>query len=412
MLRRSVLTLLLVSCGNAPVPGAVDSGVSGGVLAPSPASPDVPLRGATAEQLRAFRAGDAVAEHLFDSSEGLGPVYVRPSCTACHLRGGRGPATTERFAVVSSATGAPVLAAPFGSLVRPLLTAGAVTAVLAPDGGLPVGTRVEVTHRVAAPLFGRAYIEAIADGEIERVAAEQAARSDGIHGRVHRVTYHSHGSIDAAFGVHVEGEAALIGRFGVKARLATLDDVVADALQGDLGLTSRLRPAELPNPDGLPDDLLPGVDLGDADLAAVVAYTRLLDIPERSAPDARGAALFGSVGCSVCHVPSLRTRADWPTVQLAAIDAPVYSDVLLHDMGVELADGQEEEGAGSREFRTAPLIGLRYLPSYLHDGRATTLRDAVLGHQGAGSEANEVIDRFRALAPTEQDALLGFVAGL
>ena len=80
--------------------------------------------------------------------------------------------------MVSSATGAPVLAAPFGPLVRPLLTAGAVTPVLPPDGGLTVGTRVEVTHRVAAPLFGRAYVEAIADAEIERVAAEQAARTD------------------------------------------------------------------------------------------------------------------------------------------------------------------------------------------------------------------------------------------
>ena len=412
MFRPSVLTLLLLSCGGARVPGPVDSGVSGGVLAPSPASPDVPLQGATAEQLRAFRAGESVAEHVFDASEGLGPVYVRPSCTACHLRGGRGPATTERFAVVSSTTGAPVLVPPFGPLVRPLLTAGTVTAVLAPDGGLPLGTRVEVTHRVAAPLFGRAYVEAIADAEIERVAAEQALRTDAIHGRVHRVTFHSRGSIDPAFGAHVEGEAALIGRFGVKARLATLDDVVADALQGDLGLTSRLRPTELPNPDGLADDLLPGVDLGDTELAAVVAYTRLLDIPERSVPDAHGGALFESVGCSVCHVPSLRTRADWPTAQLAAVDAPVYSDVLLHDMGAELADGQEEEGAGSREFRTAPLIGLRYLPGYLHDGRAATLRDAVLGHHGPGSEANEVIDRFTDLAPAEQGALLGFIAGL
>ncbi len=407
-----MLTLLLVSCGGAGVPGVVDSGVSGGVLAPSPASPDVPLQGATPEQLRAFRAGEAVAEHVFDASEGLGPVYVRPSCTACHLRGGRGPATTERFAVVSSATRAPVLMPPFGPLVRPLLTAGAATAVLAPDGGLPLGTRVEVTHRVAAPLYGRAYVEAIADAEIERVAAEQALRTDAIHGRVHRVTFHSRGSIDPAFGAHVEGEAALIGRFGVKARLATLDDVVTDALQGDLGLTSRLRPTELPNPDGLADDLLPGVDLGDNELAAVVAYTRLLDIPERSARDARGAALFESVGCSVCHVPSLRTRADWPTAQLAAVDAPVYSDVLLHDMGAELADGQEEEGAGPREFRTAPLIGLRYLPGYLHDGRAATLRDAVLGHQGPGSEASEVIGRFTDLAPAEQAALLGFIAGL
>jgi len=412
VLRLSVLTLLLLSCGGTGLPGAVDAGVSGGVLAPSPGSPDRPLRGATVEQLRAFRAGDAVAEHLFDAAEGLGPVYVRASCASCHLRGGRGPGVTERFAVVSFATGAPVQAAPFGPLVRPLVTGGAVTPVLAPEGGLPAGTLVELTHRVAAPLFGRGHVEAISDAEIERVAAEQALRTDAIHGRIHRVTFHSHGSVDPAFPVHVEGEAGLIGRFGVKARLATLDDVVADALQGDLGLTSRLRPAELANPDGLADDLWPGVDLADEELSAVVAYTRLLEIPERVAPDPGGDTLFQSVGCAVCHVRSLRTRSDWPTPQLAGIDALVYSDLLLHDMGADLADGQVEEGAGPREFRTAPLIGLRDMSAYLHDGRAATLRGAILGHRGSGSEANDTVARFEALAPTEQAALLAFVAGL
>jgi CxxC motif-containing protein (DUF1111 family) len=204
----------------------------------------------------------------------------------------------------------------------------------------------------------------------------------------------------------------LIGRFGVKARLATLDDVVADALQGDLGLTTSLRPSELRNPDGLADDLLPGVDVPDAQLAELVEYTRLLDVPPRSAPDSRGAALFDSVGCAVCHVPSLRTRADWPTPQLAGIDAPVFTDLLLHDMGADLADGQEEEGAGPREFRTAPLIGLGYLRAFLHDGRATTLREALLAHGGPGSEAAGTVQRFQALAPADQEALLTFLAGL
>jgi CxxC motif-containing protein (DUF1111 family) len=189
-------------------------------------------------------------------------------------------------------------------------------------------------------VFGRAYLEAIADSEIERMAAEQSVRADGIHGRVNRVTFHSQGTVDPRFPAHVAGETGLIGRFGVKARLATLDDVVADALQGDLGLTSALRPVELPNPDGLSDDLLPGIDVPDGQLAVLVEYTRLLDIPPRPPPDARGVTLFDSVGCAVCHVPSLRTRGDWPTPQLANIDAPVFTDLLLHDMGADLADGQ------------------------------------------------------------------------
>jgi CxxC motif-containing protein (DUF1111 family) len=277
---------------------------------------------------------------------------------------------------------------------------------------MPAGAALRVTTRVPAPVFGRAYLEAIADSEIERVAAEQSVRTDGIHGRVNRVTFHSQGTVDPRFPVHVAGEAGLIGRFGVKARLATLDDVVADALQGDLGLTSTLRPVELPNPDGLADDLLPGIDAPDGQLAALVEYTRLLDIPPRPAPDAHGATLFESTGCAVCHVPSLRTRADWPTPQLASVDAPVFTDLLLHDMGADLADGQAEESAGPREFRTAPLIGLSYLPAYLHDGRASILRDAVLGHGAAGSEALGTVGRFEALSPEDQGALLAYVAGL
>jgi len=247
---------------------------------------------------------------------------------------------------------------------------------------------------------------------MERVAAEQSLRTDGIHGRINRVSFHSQGSVDPRFPVHVPGESGLIGRFGVKARMGALDDVIADALQGDMGLTSALRPVELPNPDGLTDDLLPGVDLPDIQLASLVGYTRLLDIPPRPAPDPRGAGLFDSVGCAVCHVPTLRTRADWPTPQLAGINAPVFTDLLLHDMGEGLADGQTEEGAGPRDFRTAPLIGLSYLPAYLHDGRATTLREAVLGHGSPGSEAAGTIERFQGLAAEDQDALLAFVGSL
>ena len=404
--------VLLVACGSGLPRGGTDAGGPGVDLPPSPETPDLPLAGATVAQQRAFRAGDAVFDQLFEAEDGLGPVYVQPSCAACHLRGGRGPGQTRRMAVVSTSTGEPVESLPFGPLVRPLIAAGAVIPVLPPDGGIPHGATLDVTTRLAAPVFGRAYLEAIADSEIERVAAEQAVRADGIHGRVNRVSFDSRGTVDPGFPAHAPGESGLIGRFGVKARLATLDDVVADALQGDVGLTSALRPAELTNPDGLTDDLLPGVDLPDTQLAALVGYTRLLDIPRRPAPDPRGAALFDSVGCAVCHVPSLRTRADWPTPQLAGIDAPVFTDLLLHDMGAEFADGQQEHRAGPRDFRTAPLMGLRYLASYLHDGRARTLREAIFAHGAAGSEAAGTVERFEALGSGDQDLLLAFVGGL
>jgi CxxC motif-containing protein (DUF1111 family) len=253
----------------------------------------------------------------------------------------------------------------------------------------------------------------VADSEIERLAAEQAVRSDGIRGRINRVTYRSEAVPGAAL-PHARGDGNLIGRFGLKARIATLDDFTADAFQGDMGLTSPLRPTEVPNPDGLGDDLKAGVDLDTAVVLAVGRYARLLEIPRRPIDRAqdRGRALFDQALCSACHVPTLRTRADFPVPQLAGIDAPIYSDLLLHDMGADLADAVPEESAGPSEWRTAPLIGLRFQRSYLHDGRALTLEQAVRGHTGPGSQANPSIARFEALPASDRAALLDFISRL
>src|SRR6185503_11387239 len=100
----------------------------------------------------------------------------------------------------------------------------------------------------------------ILDSEIQRVANEQAARSDAIKGRVNHVTYASEANTDKTYHSHVKGDA-VIGRFGLKARVATLDDFAADAFQGDMGITSPLRPNEFQNPDALTDDDKPGPDV-------------------------------------------------------------------------------------------------------------------------------------------------------
>ena len=97
-----------------------------------------------------------------------------------------------------------------------------------------------------------------------------------------------------------------------------------------------------------------------------------------------------------------------PIPQLADIDAPVYTDLLLHDMGNDLADGMTDGGT-SVDWRTAPLIGLRFALSYLHDGRAGTVADAIMQH---GGEASASRDAFAALSPDDQAALLAFVQAL
>jgi CxxC motif-containing protein (DUF1111 family) len=97
---------------------------------------------------------------------------------------------------------------------------------------------------------------------------------------------------------------------------------------------------------------------------------------------------------------------------LANIDVAVYTDLLLHDMGDNLADGVTEGDAGPRDWRTAPLIGLRYATTFLHDGRANSIADAIQQHAGPGSEAASSVDNFNRLTPALQQQLIEFVAGL
>jgi CxxC motif-containing protein (DUF1111 family) len=178
-----------------------------------------------------------------------------------------------------------------------------------------------------------------------------------------------------------------------------------------MSLTSPFRPDELPNPDGLVDDDHTGLDLDLETVTRTADYIRLLEIPARTAHPA-GAQAFEDVGCAVCHAPSLRTRADYPVPELADVDAPIYSDLLLHDMGASLGDGIAEGEAGPRDWKTSPLIGLRFQIYFLHDGSATSVEDAILRHGEEGSEAAPVVAAFESLDPDERRALVEFVESL
>jgi CxxC motif-containing protein (DUF1111 family) len=122
--------------------------------------------------------------------------------------------------------------------------------------------------------------------------------------------------------------------------------------------------------------------------------------------------LFEQAECSVCHVPSMRTRDDYPIAQLRSIDAPIYSDLLLHDMGLTLADGIADGDANWREWKTPPLIGLRFMRTYLHDGRAASIEQAIEMHEGSGSEASASVERFKGLSDADKKELIDFVSAL
>lgn len=193
------------------------------------------------------------------------------------------------------------------------------------------------------------------------------------------------------------------GRFGWKARHPTLEGAVAGALAGEMGLTS----AQFPNRGAAHGSGI-RVDVSPEHVAALTAFVRSL-APLPSHPltmqERKGRRVFEAVGCTRCHVPGTLTagsrsnRAGEP-----------YTDLLLHDMGPGLSDGITEGAASPTHFRTPALWGLGRIPAgYLHDGRATSMHDAISAHDG---ESRDVTARYLALSSEDRVALLAFLKSL
>ena len=285
--------LALCACGGS---SATPKDMLGDVTLIVPDLSGQPLTGIDPELRARFNDGDALFDQIFLDSQGLGPVYIRAACASCHSADGRGPGTVRKMVLLDD-DGVPLAdqsALPYGHTIRPQATSDNADAINAPSDT----THVLLTTRMPPAVFGRGSLEAISDDEIMRVEAEQAQRDDGVSGRINWVTYASDPNPDTRFHAHARGDV-LIGRFGLKARIATLDDFAADAFQGDMGITSDMRPDELPNPISA-DDALPGIDIPADSVNEVADYMRLLRIPSRQADvDQKGAQLFAQAQCNV-----------------------------------------------------------------------------------------------------------------
>lgn len=269
--------------------------------------------------------------------------------------------------------------------------------------GGPYGGEAEVSVRVAPMLVGLGLLEAVDESEITAWADEHDADGDGISGRANIV-------VDQA-----TGESTL-GRFGWKASQPDLLQQIASAFAHDMGMSSDLvgNGAEEVDPEMLD---------------SMVSYLRGLAVPPRENhldPAAvQGKLLFEAAGCIACHRPLMRTASDAAFEPYRDQIIQPFTDLLLHDMGEELADGRPEFGASGREWRTPPLWGVGYVghvlgtpndpfdpngnpaePNYLHDGRARSLMEAILWHGGEGASARDAV---LAMSSSERDALIEYV---
>jgi CxxC motif-containing protein (DUF1111 family) len=342
---------------------------------------------------------------------GLGPRFVATSCIACHVRNGRGRAVADEALVrVPEQAGLGVQIqdkAILGSEPEAVVrlqwrrfsdrgfTLRRPDLALIPPGGEPLATTVRRSLRIAPPLLGMGLLEAVPETTITARADPEDADGDGISGRAHWLP-------------GPDGQRRL-GRFGWKAISPSVREQSAAAYGEDMGPTTPFSADSDLDAVGLL------ADISNQDLDLVTFYSQTLGAPRTGQPARstlvrRGQKLFGQLGCGACHVPTLKTGPAPQAVVGALRDQTIwpYTDLLLHDMGPGLDDGVAELGAASREWRTAPLWGIgltgKVNPggTFLHDGRARSLEEAILWH---GGEAARSRDRYLALAPGQRRAL-------
>ncbi|MCC6573372.1 MAG: c-type cytochrome [Planctomycetes bacterium] len=387
--------------------------------------------------------GDFAFEQSFVSAgnpnfPGLGPIFNTTSCEGCHPKDGRGkppddgpePSLLIRLSIPGTApNGGPMAVPGFGGQLQDNAIFGVTPEALkelnytAVNGTYGDGTpyvlrrptftlgspyvalpgNLMISPRVAPPVFGLGLLEALDEATILALADPTDANGDGISGRVNMVW-------------DVQAGAARLGRFGWKANTPNLLQQSAAAYVNDMGVTSPLFSNEpflgQPQDDGLPDD--PEIDQHTLDITAL--YVRTLGVPARrnvNDPQVlRGETLFTQAGCAGCHKPALVTGNTHPLAELRNQTIHPFTDLLVHDMGADLADNRSDFLADGQEWRTAPLwgIGMTSVVNghtfFLHDGRARNLAEAILWH---GGEALNSRDAFRNMNASDRAALIAFL---
>jgi cysteine-rich repeat protein len=359
---------------------------------PTPPEVCAPLAvaGASAADLARFERGRAEFLETENVATGLGPVFNGTRCAECHhvpVVGGSSARTVTRIA---GGAGQDPLVDVGGPLLQ---TNGIMTAACSVAGEVVPPEATAVALRNTPALFGMGLIEAIPDLSIRLMRERQRPPLSGRY-NTNRATRR-------------------IGRFGWKAQVATLHDFAAEAYRDEIGITSPFAPEE-PAPQGVPAacDGAPDLEDDGNDVAAFADFMTLL-APLPKPPPAfearRGRRYFRRARCHTCHTDKYRTSRTYPVPALRNLKVPLFSDLLLHDMGPELADGIAQEAATGSEFRTAPLWGVRASAPYLHDGRAATLEEAILAH---GGEAEESRNRFLLLDATARALLVAYLNSL
>jgi CxxC motif-containing protein (DUF1111 family) len=385
--------------------------------------------------------------------DGLGPIFNTSSCNSCHVEDGRGRtpfSETEQLSSVLMRLSIPGQDAHGGPNPDPdlgLQFRNNAILKATPDGQVfvsytnkivtyPDGTTVTLrvpaylfknlrnghpvnfmmSPRIAPQLVGMGLLEAVPEASILALADPDDKDNDGISGKPNSVWSE-------------EKQQMVLGRFGWKANEPTVRQQVAGAFSSDVGITTPIYPNA--NLFGIEQTLFGGLtdgsdnpgqpELPDPNFTFTVFYTQALAVPKRrnwkDATVIQGKALFTQLACAKCHSPQLKTGTFTDVPLLSNQTIHPYTDLLLHDMGTDLADGRSDYLATGNEWRTPPLwgIGLTSLVNnnngmfLMHDGRARTIEEAILWH---GGEAEKSKEAFMKLSSTDRAAVIKFVNDL
>jgi len=454
MTKRAVLlgTLLTLVMAAGQAPGqfiSKDPGVRGG-----PAGAGGMIDGLSDTQKAVFDAGAEDFAEEDSLASGLGPRFNLDSCAGCHAQptvGGTSPRVNPQVAIATF-NGAKNVVPSFIKADGPVREArfkynadgsrdGGVHGLFVisgrkDDDGTDAGgctikqddfesqiARQNVIFRIPSPVFGLGLIEAIPDSAI--VANQQATAPQraglGIGGRPNFTL--------PSPNPNRNGNDGTVARFGWKAQNKSALLFSGEAYNVEQGITNELFPQERDETAAcqfasVPNDTtnMGGVTAADVlnGIQKFAFFMKFLAPPAPAAPTAstvRGKQLFVSTGCALCHTPTLTTGPS----EISGLNRQtvnLYSDLMLHGMGPGLADDILQGGARGEEFRTSPLWGLGQRIFFLHDGRTSDLKAAILAHRSPASqrfpasEANQVINRFDGLGESQKQDLLNFLRSL
>jgi CxxC motif-containing protein (DUF1111 family) len=457
-MKRALIGILLSACGddstNNYEPGEELSGGETTVFDEGANAFSLAARNLVGDRRDKFFVGNSLFKRAWVTApsstsgvDGLGPTYNATSCAACHFKDGRGAPPQEpgeeflgllvRLSVPGEAPnggplGDPVYGGQFNHksiLTVPAEGTSSVTYVEVPgtfgDGTAfslrtptydftdlafgPFAEGIMFSPRTGQAMIGLGLLEALDETTIVALADEADADGDGISGRANYVA-------------DVRSQTVKLGRFGWKANQPSLEQQVSGAFNGDIGITSELFPTQNCPPaqtacSASPDGGAPEIAVDKID--EVTYYSQLLAVPARrnfqDPTVLRGKAMFLAAGCASCHTPKLVTGSFPGVPEISGQTIFPFTDLLLHDMGSELADHRPDFLATGTEWRTAPLWGIGLVQvvnrhtNFMHDGRARDLGEAILWHGGEGEAAREA---YRLMPASDREAMLAFLESL